>query len=226
MTDLLRPLPFSLEDSPVLTLGARVQLAAKRGVDIAVALVGLVIVFPFMLILAAAVKLDSHGPALFRQTRVGAGGRTFKITKFRTMVDKAEALLYEDPELRRLHRSNSFKLPVEMDPRVTRLGRMLRATSLDELPQLWNVLVGDMSLVGARPSEPAQVAQLYGENQEYYLSMRPGLTGYWQVNGRSAVGDDDRVALDMHYVQNWSFWLDIRVIVKTLPAVIARRGAH
>jgi undecaprenyl-phosphate galactose phosphotransferase len=115
---------------------------------------------------------------------------------------------------------------VKDDPRRTRVGSFIRAWSLDELPQLWNVLVGDMSLVGARPIEPLQVRHLYGEREDYYLAMRPGLTGYWQVNGRSAVGDDDRAELDLHYLQNWSFWLDLRVIAKTLPAVLARRGAH
>jgi exopolysaccharide production protein ExoY len=228
MTDLIRtaPLTFEADSRLAVTPIVRLQRAVKRTFDVLVAAVGLLAVLPALLVLGALVRLDSSGPALFRQARVGAGGRRFRIAKFRTMVEGAEDLLELDPDLRKLHRENSFKLPVAMDPRVTRLGAFLRRTSLDELPQLWNVLIGDMSLVGARPVEPGQLPLLYGDRQECYLAMRPGLTGYWQVSGRSAVGDDDRAALDLHYLENWSMGLDLKIIAKTLPAVITRHGAH
>jgi lipopolysaccharide/colanic/teichoic acid biosynthesis glycosyltransferase len=191
-----------------------------------VAAIGLVLVAPVLFLVSVLVRLDSSGPVLFRQTRVGVGGRGFRIAKFRTMVVDAERVLADDPELARLHRVNSFKLPVDSDPRVTRIGRFLRRTSLDELPQLWNVLRGDMSIVGARPVEPRQVPTLYGRDQGLYLRMRPGLTGYWQVSGRSHIGDEGRAELDSYYVENWNLWLDVRIMVKTLPAVLSRHGAH
>jgi lipopolysaccharide/colanic/teichoic acid biosynthesis glycosyltransferase len=205
---------------------AGAQRALKRGVDVVVAAVLLLVSLPVVLAVALLIRLDSPGPVLFRQTRVGAGGRRFRIVKFRTMVRDAEQILQNDIALRRLHESNSFKLPVDSDPRVTRVGRWLRRTSVDELPQLWNVLCGDMSLVGARPVEPAQVARLYGGRQEVYLRMRPGLTGPWQVSGRSHVGDDERVAFDTSYVENWRMSADLRILARTVPAVLRRRGAH
>jgi exopolysaccharide production protein ExoY len=230
MTDLLRTVPAGLTFEHVRlddeTVGARARLAVKRVVDIAFAAVALLITAPALLMIALAVRLDSAGPALFKQTRVSAGGRRFNIMKFRTMVVNAEEILQNDPDLFMKYINNDFKLATHEDPRVTRLGRFLRATSLDELPQFWNVLRGDMSLVGARPIEPAQVPMLYRGAAPAMLSMRPGLTGYWQVNGRSHIGDSDRAEMELHYIRNWSLWMDLRILLQTVPAVITRRGAH
>jgi exopolysaccharide production protein ExoY len=201
-------------------------LGVKRGLDIALALAGLLLVAPVLLVISALVRWSSPGPAFFRQSRIGAGGRGFEILKFRTMVQDAEDILHDDPELKQLYLTNNFKIPAESDPRVTGFGSFLRRTSLDELPQLFNVLRGDMSLVGARPIEASQVHALYGSRQALYLAMRPGLTGHWQVSGRSTIGDDDRAALDIHYLRNWSLRLDVMIMLKTLPAVLRRHGAY
>jgi exopolysaccharide biosynthesis polyprenyl glycosylphosphotransferase len=228
MTDLIRSLPasFSIEGHQTITRTHRVALVAKRLIDMVLSAVALILIAPVILAVAIAVRLDSKGPALFRQTRVGVGGRSFRIVKFRTMVDGAEEVLKSDPDLHKLHMQNDFKLPVDLDPRVTGVGRFLRRTSLDELPQLFNVLRGDMSLVGARPIEPAQVHRLYGQHTDAYHHMRPGLTGFWQVNGRSEVSQQDRAEMDVYYLQNWSLWLDLRIMLKTLPVVIRKHGAH
>ncbi len=228
MTDLLRTLPVRLGDrfEEAVPLSLRLRLAVKRSLDVVLALVGLLLTGPALLLIGMAVRLASPGSAFFRQSRVGAGGRRFEILKFRTMVENAEEVLNANPELRRLFLANSFKIPVELDPRVTPIGRFLRRTSLDELPQLWNVLRGDMSLVGPRPIEASQVQALYGHRQALYLGMRPGLTGHWQVSGRSTVGDEDRAELDVHYLRNWSLRLDLWIMLKTLPAVLRRHGAY
>jgi lipopolysaccharide/colanic/teichoic acid biosynthesis glycosyltransferase len=229
MTDLLRTLPVGAVDHTypdVEVLRVRAGLVAKRTLDVLLSAIALLLFAPLMLLIALAVRLDSSGPSLFRQTRVGAAGRRFNILKFRTMVPNAQEILEADADLYVRYMNNDFKLPTEIDPRVTRLGRFLRGSSLDELPQLWNILRGDMSLVGARPIEPAQVPMLYRGNSSLLLQMRPGLTGYWQVNGRSHVGDSERAELDLHYVRNWSLWLDLRILAKTVPAVLTRHGAH
>ena len=230
MTDLLRTMPMDIRldrlEIESVPASMRRRIVAKRVIDVTVSFIALVLVLPVLAVVALLVRLSSPGPALFRQTRVGAGGRRFKVLKFRTMVSDAEERLAADPDLRRLHEANDFKLPVELDPRVTPVGRFLRRMSLDELPQLFNVLRGDMSLVGARPIEPAQVPLLYGARQGLYLRMRPGLTGYWQVNGRSAVTDDARAELDVHYLQNWNLKMDAQIMLRTLPAILTRHGAH
>jgi lipopolysaccharide/colanic/teichoic acid biosynthesis glycosyltransferase len=230
MTDLIRTMPmdFRLDRLEIESVPASVRrrIAAKRAIDVIVSFLGLVVILPVLAVVALLVRITSPGPALFRQTRVGAGGRRFKVLKFRTMVCDAEERLAADPDLRRLHEANDFKLPVELDPRVTAIGRVLRRMSLDELPQLFNVLRGDMSLVGARPIEPAQVPLLYGARQGLYLRMRPGLTGYWQVNGRSAVTDEARAELDLHYLRNWNLKLDAQIMLRTLPAILTRHGAY
>ena len=234
MTDLIRTLPLNLpvdtrslarvSVDPGLSAGVRAQLAVKRAFDIVAALLGLVLVAPVLAVVALLVRLDSPGGALFRQTRVGVGGRRFRIVKFRTMVQGAEAILALDPELLAEYERNNFKLASEADPRITGLGRFLRQTSLDELPQLWNVLRGEMSLVGPRPL-PENHFDAFGEKKDSYLSMRPGITGYWQVAGRSAAGHAMPEMTD-YYVRNWSLWLDAQVLAKTVPAVLARHGAH
>src|SRR5690606_9616350 len=164
-------------------------------------------------------------PAVFRQERIGLGGRTFAMYKFRTMRADAEEQLHADPELWARYVANDYKLPAEMDARITPVGRFLRRSSLDELPQLLNVLAGSMSLVGPRPVVPGEIAK-YGDRAEAYLSVRPGLTGAWQVNGRSTVDYPDRVALDVEYVRTWNLWRDVTILARTPRAVISARGAH
>lgn len=194
----------------------------KRMMDIVLASLVLVLGAPLMLLIALAIKLDSPGPILFRQVRVGKGGKLFTLYKFRSMVDGADK---QQEALREaLGRSPLlFKLP--NDPRVTRVGRVLRRTSLDELPQFFNVLKGEMSIVGPRPPVPEEVA----EYQDWHLQrllVTPGLTGLWQVNGRSDLTFDEMVRLDLYYVENWSPWLDLKVMLRTVPVVLMGRGAY
>jgi exopolysaccharide biosynthesis polyprenyl glycosylphosphotransferase len=201
-------------------LGARI---AKRGVDIALSAVGLVVLAPILALLALAVKLTSRGPVLFVHRRCGLGGHTFRFYKFRTMVQDAEA---RKRELEHLNEMKGPAFKMRRDPRITRLGGVLRKTSLDELPQLWNVLRGDMSLVGPRPPTPDEVER-YTPRQLQRLSVIPGITGLWQVSGRSNIEDFDRwVDLDLRYVKSWSLWLDLRILLKTIIVVALVRGAR
>jgi exopolysaccharide biosynthesis polyprenyl glycosylphosphotransferase len=193
----------------------------KRIMDVAGASVLLVLALPVFTVLAIAVKLDSPGPAFFRQRRVGRGGVPFTLVKLRTMTDGAEQLREElAPQSRDPH-----WLLLDHDPRVTRLGRWLRRTSLDELPELWNVLKGDMSLVGPRPLIELEHRQLDGWSQ-VRVDLTPGLTGLWQVLGRTNIPFEEMLKLDYLYVTNWSLWTDVRLILRTLPVVISRRGAN
>jgi lipopolysaccharide/colanic/teichoic acid biosynthesis glycosyltransferase len=212
----LAPLPEPL------SLPARSR--RKRALDLAVALAAAPIVVPFGLLCAALIRATSRGPALFRQERVGLGGQTFSIYKFRTMRVDAEERLNSDPELWSQYVEHDYKVPASVDSRVTRLGRWLRRTSIDELPQLLNVVAGSMSLVGPRPVVPAEVDK-YGEHLAVYLSARPGITGAWQVNGRSNVDYPDRVHLDTEYVRTWSLWGDVKILARTPIAVLSTRGA-
>jgi exopolysaccharide biosynthesis polyprenyl glycosylphosphotransferase len=196
------------------------QLAAKRTMDVLLTLLGLAVIWPLMAVVAVAVKLDSSGPVLFRQTRVGVGGRRFGMIKFRTMVVGADGLKaslqhlndYPDPRL--------FK--IKLDPRVTRLGKFLRKYSLDELPQLWNVVRGDMSLVGPRPCVPEEMEQ-YAQHHLERLTVVPGVTGPWQVNGRNNILDfEEVVRLDREYIRSWSLAQDLIILVKTIPTLCGR----
>jgi lipopolysaccharide/colanic/teichoic acid biosynthesis glycosyltransferase len=180
---------------------------------------------PVIAVLAVLVKLDSRGPVFFGQTRVGRDGRPTCVWKFRTMYLDAELRLKDDPALWDRYVSSGFKLGREHDPRVTRLGRWLRRFSLDELPQLWNVLVGEMSIVGPRPVLAEEVDHLYGDDAGVYLSVKPGLTGLWQVNGRSLVTGHARKELDVAYVNQWTIGLELSIIARTVPAVLPGRGA-
>lgn len=212
---------------------SRGSLLAKRTLDLTASLVGIVALAPILALIVLLVKLDSRGPAIYRAERVGWDGRTLIQLKFRTMkvpfcrgldaeADAAfERLLAENPAMREQFES-THKL--DPDPRVTRVGRILRSTSLDELPQLINVIRGDMSLVGPRPVTTSELER-YGEDMPALLSVQPGLTGYWQVNGRSALGYDERVRLDLAYVAGWSLKLDLRILLKTLNVFSARAGA-
>jgi lipopolysaccharide/colanic/teichoic acid biosynthesis glycosyltransferase len=193
----------------------------KRALDLAVCLILLPIALPILLTCALLVKLTSKGPVLFVQERTGVGGNRFKILKFRTMVPNA-ANMKKGLESENLMGGPDFKLA--NDPRVTRFGVFLRKTSLDEAPQLWNILRGDMSLVGPRPTSfPAQTYDLWHTER---LEVMPGLTGLWQVSGRGEIDFDDRVRLDIAYVRSRSLPLDLSILLRTIPAVVSQRGAY
>jgi exopolysaccharide biosynthesis polyprenyl glycosylphosphotransferase len=193
----------------------------KRAMDVAIASAALTLALVPMAAIALAVRLTSPGPALFAQERVGRNGRRFRLYKYRTMVVDAEA---RAEELRVLSVDPDWML-LEDDPRVTTVGRLLRRTSLDELPQLWNVIRGEMSLVGPRPLMPADHAQV-SEWGLRRLDLTPGITGLWQVLGRTTIPFAEMVKLDYLYVTNWSLWNDVRLLIRTLPAVLRRRGAN
>ena len=197
------------------------QFALKRALDISGALAALLITLPVWLVVAIAIKLDSPGPIFFVQPRCGRYGRTFSFLKFRTMVTDAEA---RKPELRSQNEKSGPVFKMQRDPRVTRVGRLLRKYSIDELPQLVNVLMGDMSLVGPRPPVPAEVEK-YELDHRGRLSMRPGITCLWQVSGRNEIEFEDWVKLDIEYVERWSLWLDLQILLATFPAVLSGRGA-
>jgi len=200
------------------------HLALKRTMDIALSFVCVVVLMPLLLLIAAAIRLDSRGPVLFRQQRTGLGGRPFWMFKFRTMVDDADSI---KPLLGHLNESGDPRLfKIRNDPRITRVGRLLRRTSLDELPQLINVIRGEMSLIGPRPFFPSDLVH-YEEHHFERLSVLPGITGLWQVKGRSAVLDfEEVIRLDRQYIDEWSVWLDLKILGWTLPAVMKRTGAY
>ena len=200
--------------------------ALKRILDIALAVTGIAVLWPLMLMVALAIRYTDPGPAVFGHERIGLNGRRFKCLKFRSMIVNSDAalrdLLERDSEAA-AEWAQSQKL--KNDPRVTKLGRILRETSLDELPQLWNVLKGDMSIVGPRPIVSAEVRR-YGNSFKEYAATKPGITGLWQVTGRSDCSYDERVSLDVAYVQNWSILRDIWIIAKTVVVVFARKGSY
>jgi exopolysaccharide biosynthesis polyprenyl glycosylphosphotransferase len=203
------------------------QLSGPRQIlkdlfDKCAAAFALVALSPLMLAIAVAIKLSDNGPALFIQTRVGKGGRQFKIYKFRTMVVNAESLLRE---IKDKNENDGVLFKIRKDPRITAIGARLRKSSLDELPQLVNVLRGEMSLVGPRPALPQEVAQ-YGDYVRRRLVVKPGLTGMWQVNGRSELSWEETVRLDLRYVENWSFALDIQILWKTFSVIFRGPGAY
>lgn len=193
----------------------------KRSVDILGALVGLAIVSFLFIPIAIAIKLDSPGPIFYAQTRHGLQGQPFKIWKFRSMVRSADALKH-----RVENKAQGLIFKNENDPRITRVGQFLRKTSLDEFPQFWNVLRGDMSLVGTRPPTTDEVAQ-YAPHHWQRLAVKPGITGQWQVNGRSQIKDfEEIVKLDLEYQQRWSWSYDIQIVLKTLQVLLNRQGAY
>jgi lipopolysaccharide/colanic/teichoic acid biosynthesis glycosyltransferase len=201
------------------------QRYLKRTIDIVVTLAVLPVALPLMLTLAILIRRDSEGPAIFRQERIGQGGRRFRMLKFRTMYVHSEERLEADPELYALYVAHDFKLPDRLDPRVTRLGRFLRYSSLDELPQLFNVLAGSMSLVGPRPILLEQLAS-NPDAIPSYLQMRPGITGRWQVGGSTQIKYPERGQLDDEYLHNWSVGTDLAILAKTIPHVLRRRGCE
>jgi exopolysaccharide biosynthesis polyprenyl glycosylphosphotransferase len=196
-----------------------IGLVAKRVIDVAAAAVALVLFSPVLLAIALAVRVQDGSPVLFRQVRVGLHGRPFQVVKFRTMVPDASARLDEVLELNELN-GHAFK--VSDDPRISRTGRWLRRLSLDELPQFWNVLLGEMSLVGPRPPLPREVAG-YDIWHRRRLSMKPGITGLWQVSARHEEDFDRWVELDLDYIDGWSIWLDLKIMLRTVPAMLQGR---
>jgi exopolysaccharide biosynthesis polyprenyl glycosylphosphotransferase len=214
----------TIGDTPVLTFSAtptdEVRLLAKRAIDIVIASAALVVLFPLMVLIAAIIKATSSGPAIFAQKRCGLNGRLFTFYKFRSMCENAEDL---KPYLSHLNKKQTaFKIPD--DPRLTPIGRWLRKFSIDEWPQLWNVLRGDMSIVGPRPAVPDEVAN-YQQWQRRRLRMRPGLTCLWTLAGRDTVDFETWMRLDLQYIDSWSLALDWKIILMTIPHVLTGRGA-
>lgn len=196
--------------------------ATKRALDVLLAVLGLVAIWPLLLLIALAIRLDSPGSALFAQTRIGRDGRPFRMWKFRSMIAEAEVLR---PAVLAGSDRDGLCFKARHDPRVTRVGRILRRLSLDELPQLWNVLAGDMSLVGPRPALPEEVAA-YPACAFGRLAVRPGLTGVWQVSGRADVGFDEMIAMDLDYVRDHGLRRDFGLMLRTVGVVLRGRGAY
>ena len=215
-----------LEDQPVITLRTGAMegwpLLVKRIFDVAVALVLLVLLAPLFIIVAFMIKLTSPGPILFAQVRVGLNKRPFRFLKFRTMVQDAES---QQPALEKLNEASGPVFKMRNDPRVTPIGAWLRRTSVDELPQLINVLLGDMSLVGPRPLPVRDYQAFDSDWHRRRFSVRPGMTCLWQVGGRNSLPFERWMELDMQYIDHWSLWLDFKVLVSTLPAVVSGKGA-
>jgi lipopolysaccharide/colanic/teichoic acid biosynthesis glycosyltransferase len=229
------PSPPRTTPDPVLAVATAVQglpiqtwwsRAFKRTLDLLAGIplcVAFALAYPFV---AVAMKATSRGPVLFRQVRVGRDGRPIKVYKFRSMSVDAEGQLESDPELYRQYVENGFKIPAAIDPRITKVGRFIRKTSIDELPQALCLVNGSMTLVGPRPILAEQVPVLYKDRIGYYLACKPGLTGLWQVSGRSTVTDDERAELDVGYASQWTAVGDVRIILRTVPVVLSAHGAH
>ncbi len=210
----------SVELLPVISVRPSVT---KRAIDIVGAIIGLIVLAPVMLLVALALRVSGRGPVIFAQERCGLGGRRFRFYKFRTMVEDAED---QRASLVHLNEMRGPMFKISRDPRITRVGAVLRKSSIDELPQLWNVLRGEMSLVGPRPPLPEEVAR-YDARQAQRLTVTPGITGLWQVSGRSSIDDFDTwLELDLAYARRWSLWLDLRILAKTVVVVISARGAQ
>lgn len=211
-----------LSSTDLFTNTAQLQ---KRVIDFVVSVLGLLLLGPFLLLVALAIRLDTPGPILYRQPRLGRGGRVFEMLKFRTMQADADTLLKEnllkDPALRAEYAEyQKFK----HDPRITRIGRLIRRLSIDELPQLWNVFCGSMSLVGPRPLMLNQ-DELYTGIMAEYILVAPGMTGLWQISGRNLTSFQQRIEFDRQYFQSWSLWLDITILARTIGAVLRGEGA-
>jgi exopolysaccharide biosynthesis polyprenyl glycosylphosphotransferase len=229
-TRLFRQSLGDIAGIPVLSVSkgelTPIQATVKRTIDLVVSAVLLIALSPVMAAIAVAIKLTSPGTVLFRQRRLGLHGEPFTLYKFRTMRADAEKILKNSPSLYAKFLENNFKLPKGEDPRLAPLGRFLRAASLDELPQLFNVLIGEMSLVGPRPIVPHEAVQ-YGDSAMLFMSAKPGMTGHWQVNGRSEVAEyGKRVELDLEYIRDQSIGKDLEILLRTVPAVLRRKGAN
>ena len=210
----------------VLTYSPRIfepaELILKRAVDIAGGLAGVILTILIGIVIAPMIYLESPGPVIFKQTRIGKNGRRFTIYKFRSMYMDAEE---RKKELMAKNEMNGLMFKIKDDPRITRVGKFIRKTSLDEFPQFFNVLAGDMSLVGTRPPTEDEFVK-YSERHKRRLSLKPGITGMWQVSGRNSVSDfEEIVNLDLEYIDNWSFWLDIKLLFQTVYVVLFQKGA-
>jgi len=210
--------------APPVPTPSTLYCCAKRGLDLIVSLLAITVTLPIWVTIAVAVRCTSEGPVLFRQLRVGRDGRSFTVLKFRSMCSNAEVRL-RDLGLYDTYVATGYKLPVADESRLTRMGRFLRRTSLDELPQLLNVARGDMSLVGPRPVVPDELS-CYGELVHCYLAVRPGITGMWQVSGRSHIRFPERAHIDRDYVHGRSLRLDLAILARTPLAVVRGNGAH
>jgi len=229
-TRLFRQSLGDIAGIPVLSVSkgelSPIQAAVKRSVDFVVSALLLIVLSPVIVAITVAVKLTSPGPAFFRQKRLGLDGKPFTLFKFRTMRTDAEQILKDSPSLHAKYLENNFKLPKGEDPRLATLGGFLRATSLDELPQLFNVLIGEMSLVGPRPIVPPEAVH-YGDSAMLFMSAKPGMTGHWQVSGRSEIAEyEKRVELDLEYIRDQSIGKDLEILLRTVPAVLRRKGAN
>lgn len=211
---------YMLESKSVET--SFIYKIVKRCFDIISSLIAIIIFFPLFVIISFIIKLDSKGKVIFSHRRLGINGKEIKVYKFRTMVSNAEEVLNKMSPSQKKEFEKNFKL--DNDPRITKAGNILRKTSLDELPQLFNILLGNMSVVGPRPIIKKEVEK-YGEYSNKLFSVKPGLTGMWQANGRSCTTYEQRVKMDMYYIDNRSFLLDIKLILKTVIVVIKREGA-
>lgn len=199
------------------------SLLLKRMLDIFVALLTLTIWAPFLLLVIVLIKIEDRGPIFFRQKRIGLRGQPFGMWKFRSMVMNADKI--KDTLLQQNEMAGGVTFKMKNDPRVTRIGKWIRKFSVDEVPQLWNVLVGDMSVVGPRPPVPREVAQYSPEDRQRLLA-KPGLTCVWQVSGRSNIDFAGQVRLDLQYIRSQSFWMDVKLLLKTIPAVLIGDGAY
>ena len=200
-----------------------VYKAIKRVFDIIFSLIGLVLLSPIFLIISVIIKLDSKGPVFFVHSRIGEKGKPIGIYKFRTMVNNAEDLIKKFTPEQKEEFERSYKL--ENDPRITKVGDFLRKTSLDELPQILNILKGELSIIGPRPIVQSELDK-YEDNKDKFLSVRPGLTGYWAANGRSDTSYEERMQMELYYVDNMSFKLDVKIFFKTIFAVLKKEGAR
>ena len=197
-------------------------ISVKRIIDVIISVIGLIVLSPIFLILAIIIKLDSKGPVFFAHTRYGKDGKKFKMYKFRTMYENAQDMINDfTPEQMKEWKEN-FKL--QDDPRITKVGKFLRKTSLDELPQIVNIIKGDLSIIGPRPVIEEELEK-YGDNKEKFLSVTPGLTGYWQANGRSSTTYEQRMEMELYYIDNISPKLDVKIFFKTIESVIKKEGA-
>ncbi len=219
------PRSHVVTDPHIVFASMRANGMGKRVFDVVAALGGLAVLLPILLTVALLIWLSDRGPALYGHRRVGRQGRTFLCWKFRSMVRNGDAVLAqhlaENPAAEREWRDTQ---KLTDDPRVTTIGRFIRKTSIDELPQLWNVLMGQMSVIGPRPITRTELDR-YGKDRRYYLLVRPGITGLWQVSGRNSTTYERRIAIDRTYLENWSYSQDVMILWKTVPAVLKSEGA-